>query len=63
MADFSSFQKAITQGIPDILPPKRKRDPNVSHAPRRVIDHLLSHEDKVLAIKNALRYFPEEFHR
>jgi urocanate hydratase len=63
MADFTSFQNAIKQGIPDTLPPKRKRDADVSHAPRRVIDHLLSHEEKVLAIKNALRYFPEEFHQ
>lgn len=61
--EYKDFQQAIIQGIPDELPPKRDRDPNVSHAPRRVIDQVLSKDDKVLAIKNALRYFPVKFHQ
>jgi urocanate hydratase len=37
-----------------------ERDPGVSHAPRR--RDVLSAEEKKLALKNALRYFPERFH-
>ena len=58
----SDFQKAIMQGIPAILPPVKPIDPSVSHAPKRIIDDILTLDDKRLALKNALRYFPEEFH-
>ncbi len=57
------FKEAILQGIPDELPPAKAYDKTVSHAPRRVIDDLLSAEEKRLAVANALRYFPEKFHR
>lgn len=56
----NDFQKAILQGIPDHLPPDPVWDPDVNHAPKRK-DHL-SFEEKVLAIRNALRYFKPEFH-
>jgi urocanate hydratase len=62
MSDYTAFQAAIRQGIPTDLPPRKERDPQLSHAPRRVIDKVLSREDKILAIQNALRYFPEEWH-
>ncbi|HLP94630.1 MAG TPA: urocanate hydratase [Saprospiraceae bacterium] len=62
-ADLSAFQSAIRAGIPATLPPARPLDPQVSHAPRRVIDGVLTTNDKVLAIQNALRYFPVEWHR
>ncbi len=58
----TDFQKAILEGIPEELPPARPRDPNVSHAPRRVIEGVLSREEKKLAVANALRYFPKKWH-
>lgn len=56
----SEFKKAILQGIPNELPPKRKYDESVNHAPNRKA--ILSDDEKKLALKNALRYFPEKFH-
>jgi urocanate hydratase len=55
------FQDQIRQGIPASLPPKKERNPDVSHAPKR--KDILSAEEKKLALKNALRYFPKEWHR
>ncbi len=55
------FQEAILQGIPEELPSPKPYDPTANHAPRR--KDILSHEEKRLAVKNALRYFPEKFHR
>lgn len=55
-----TFQEEILQGIPNHLPPKRTYDFSISHAPRR--KDILSREEKQLAIKNALRYFPKEWH-
>jgi len=54
------FRKDILTGIPDTLPPPVERDLSVSHAPRR--RDILTREEKKLALKNALRYFPERFH-
>ncbi len=54
------FQKELLEGIPAKLPTARKRDPNVSHAPVR--KEILSTEEKKLALRNALRYFPKELH-
>lgn len=55
------FQKHILQGIPDELPPYKPLDPSINHAPKRRL--ILSEEEKLLAIKNALRYFPKKFHK
>ncbi len=55
------FQKAILTGITEDLPEKKQYDPNVNHAPRR--KDILSIEEKRLALKNALRYFPKKFHQ
>lgn len=57
-----SFKEAILRGIPDELPPAKPYDTSVSHAPKRVIDDVLSAEEKRLAVANALRYFPKKFH-
>ncbi len=54
------FQKDITRGIPSQLPPKAEYDPAVNHAPRR--KDILTPEEKKLALRNALRYFPQELH-
>jgi urocanate hydratase len=56
----NSFQKTILQGIPSELPAPRAFDSSVNHAPKR--KQILSTEEKRLALKNALRYFPEEHH-
>ena len=54
------FKDIILQGIPDELPQPRPYDTTVSHAPVR--KDILSEEEKVLAIRNALRYFPAKHH-
>mgnify|MGYP005844931115 CR=1 FL=1 len=59
--DTYSFQKLILQGIPDELPPKKPLDPSIHHAPKRRL--ILNDEEKLLAIKNALRYFPKKHHK
>ena len=56
----NAFQEDILAGIPDILPEPRPYDTTVSHAPKR--KDILTPEEKVLAIKNALRYFPKKHH-
>ena len=56
-----TFQEAIVEGIPKALPQKRAYDPSLNHAPRRKA--ILSAEEQKLAIRNALRYFPKEWHR
>lgn len=56
-----SFAEEIELGIPqDHLPPMPEYDPNVNHAPVR--KEILSEDEKKLALRNALRYFPEKFH-
>ena len=50
----------ITIGIPKELPPKKEYDTKISHAPKR--KDILTSEEKKLAIKNALRYFPAHHH-
>lgn len=54
------FKEQILQGIPTTLPPKVSYDKNISHAPKR--KDILSEDEKKLAIKNALRYFPVQWH-
>ncbi|MEZ4789884.1 MAG: urocanate hydratase [Flavobacteriales bacterium] len=54
------FQQTIREGIPDVLPPARPLDPGVSHAPKR--KDILTAEEKKLALRNALRYFPKKHH-
>src|ERR1051326_2801282 len=54
------FQRAIKQGIPDKLPGVLTYDVTLNHAPKR--KDILSAEEKKLAVKNALRYFPKKFH-
>ena len=55
-----SFGEQIRAGIPDELPTAPSEDPGISRAPHR--GTILSKADKVLALKNALRYFPEKHH-
>jgi len=55
-----SFKEQILQGIPSSLPPVKEYDRLVSHAPKR--KDILTAEEKVLALKNALRYFDPKHH-
>ncbi len=54
------LKKAILQGIPEKLPDPKPYDTTVNHAPRR--KDILTKEEKKLALKNGLRYFPKEWH-
>lgn len=55
-----TFKEKIKAGIPAELPAARPYDPSVNHAPRR--KDILTGEEKILALRNALRYFKPEFH-
>ena len=55
------FQADIRAGIPDTLPAPKPYDTTINHAPKR--KEILSEEEKVLALKNALRYFPAKHHQ
>jgi urocanate hydratase len=55
-----TFQDHILQGIPSILPTKRAYPKDANRAPKR--KDILSIEEKQLAIRNALRYFPKDWH-
>lgn len=54
------FRETILEGIPAELPEKIPHDLVVNHAPKR--KDVLNGEEKKLALKNALRYFPQKFH-
>ena len=56
----TTFQKQILEGIPDKFPSNKPIPKNANRAPKR--KDILSTEEKKLAIRNALRYFPEEWH-
>lgn len=55
------FAKEITEGLDfTALPEEKTYDESVNHAPAR--KQILNSEEKKLALKNALRYFPNELH-
>ena len=56
----SEFKNSISKGIPEVLPDFKTRSENISHAPNR--KDSLTINEKALALKNALRYFPENLH-
>jgi urocanate hydratase len=56
----SDFKRLVAEGIPEKLPDPKPYDPSINHAPKR--KDILSSAEKRLALKNALRYFPEKFH-
>ena len=55
------FKVQILQGIPNSLPPKKAYPKEGNPAPKR--KEILSSEEKKLAIRNALRYFPKDWHK
>ena len=56
----TAFAEAIRSGIPSELPTPKPYDPEINHAPKR--KEILSPEEKKLALRNALRYFPSKWH-
>jgi urocanate hydratase len=56
----SDFKRLVSEGIPKELPEVKQYDHNINHAPKR--KDILTREEKKLALKNALRYFPIDFH-
>ena len=61
MSYISRFAEEILAGIPvDRLPEAKPYDKEINHAPKR--KDILTAEEKVLALKNAMRYFPEALH-
>ena len=57
----NTFQQEILAGIPAELPEVKPYDTAINHAPKR--KDILTEEEKVLALKNALRYFPQKHHK
>ena len=56
-----NFQDEIKQGIPSELPKAKPYPADANRAPKR--KDILSAEEKHLAVRNALRYFPKEWHQ
>jgi len=56
----AEFKQMILQGIPEVLPKAKEYNTDINHAPIR--KDILSKEEKKLALKNALRYFPQKHH-
>ena len=54
------IKAAICAGIPNEIPTKKEDNPTINRAPKR--KDILSKEEKILALKNALRYFPKSQH-
>ena len=60
MITLQQFQEEIRQGIPDELPKPKPYDTVINHAPKR--KDILTVQQKRLALRNALRYFPAHLH-
>ena len=54
------FAEEILEGIPVHIPGEKPIDSQINHAPKR--KEILNAEEKKLALKNALRYFPKAHH-
>ncbi len=55
-----SFKEDILRGIPEDIPSMPEFDKDINRAPVR--KDILTNEEKKLALRNALRYFPVEHH-
>lgn len=55
-----NFKEQIQEGIPSVLPQVKAYELDINHAPKR--KEILSAEEKILALKNALRYFEAKHH-
>ena len=56
----NNFQEELQLGIPAELPDMPEYDTSINHAPKR--KDILTIEEKRLALRNALRYFPKQLH-
>ena len=56
-----TFKEQILQGIPSEMPELKPIPEDANRAPKR--KDILTKEEKQLALKNALRYFPKEWHK
>jgi urocanate hydratase len=61
MDTIQTFQQQIKQGIPNVLPEQKPYPADANRAPKR--KDILTLEEKQLAVRNALRYFPKEWHQ
>lgn len=59
--DLTFFKASIKQGIPSVLPQAKPYPADANRAPKR--KDILSVDEKQLAVRNALRYFPKEWHQ
>ena len=57
----STFKAQILEGIPEQLPAQKPYETDINHAPKRKV--ILSKEEEILALKNALRYFDKKHHK
>ena len=55
------LRNCLLEGIPNNLPAHPGTDNSVDHAPAR--RKVLNNSEKILALKNALRYFDAQFHK
>ncbi|GAA0823340.1 urocanate hydratase [Colwellia asteriadis] len=55
------LKESIQQGIPSVLPQAKPYPADANRAPKR--KDILSVDEKQLAVRNALRYFPKEWHQ
>ena len=58
--DWTVLRNCLQDGIPNNLPPHPEFDNSVDHAPAR--RKVLNNTEKILALKNALRYFDAQYH-
>ncbi len=56
----TEFATAVRQGIPNSIPEPPPEEPGIDRAPKR--NDVLDEAGKALAVRNALRYFPAEWH-
>ncbi|TMU54553.1 urocanate hydratase [Flagellimonas algicola] len=59
--ELQEFKSQILQGIPELLPTPKPYPKGGNPAPKR--KDILSKEEKILAVQNALRYFPKVWHQ
>lgn len=58
--NMTAFQKEILEGIPSEIPAMPAKEEGINHAPKR--KQILTEDERKLALRNALRYFPKEQH-
>ncbi len=58
--DYTALRTHLAEGIPSVIPQHPGTDSSVDHAPKR--RQILTPDEKKLALRNALRYFPTNQH-